>query len=697
MLSSRHVRIAFAAAASLVLAAALRVLLIYAASADASADLDTRIADAFAAILTYALPLVALAIAASERMKLRHAGAHVAIGLTIAFVAGWIETWGTPFTAPLYTDAGLMAVSVAATGATGGLVYWLLSGRRAGWMGDAAEQAQASAAEAFKAASIHHEADYCVRCAAAWTIAGLVLLALLGWIATSASGLRDGLLYDVQARAGDVLKASGFGWARFEIAGSRGVLTGTAPDEAQLHAADARLRTAMSAVTGFPGILRQLDNRATSQLAMSAVSQQMAQAERREAEAKVAAQAARMAEDAARAAEAEALRRNEQREQAAQSESAMNAEQALALQSELKRKAEEEVAAAQAEIKRTAEEQMQAVQAEMKRQAEAQAAEEEARRRAEAAAAEAAAAQAEKERQMAALELEAQAAAQAAPEAQARVNSPGDGTPAAGPCAPQDLAIIESSRILFDKQLFELSPGYDTELDRLAASAKACAPRPILISGHADADADSLFNRSLGLQRAQRVGTQLAARGVPATLIIAESAGTENIAMTDGPAEARAFNRRVEFKLLDAAAISRDAKLDPEERANTCETDLSGIMAQSIIRFRTASSRISDDSFGLIKRLARAIETCGSVIVTVEGHTDKIGDATYNQSLSEARANAVREALVINGADPTRLASKGFAASQPYDPTDTAEAFALNRRIEFKVSGKFKATATGGP
>jgi len=118
-------------------------------------------------------------------------------------------------------------------------------------------------------------------------------------------------------------------------------------------------------------------------------------------------------------------------------------------------------------------------------------------------------------------------------------------------------------------------------------------------------------------------------------------------------------------------------------------------MTQSVIHFPTSSATISDDSLTLIKKLARSIQACGSVIVTVEGHTDKTGDPIYNQNLSESRASTVRQALIDAGADITRLASRGFSSSQPYDPANNSQAFALNRRIEFKVSGKF--TSTGGP
>ena len=167
--------------------------------------------------------------------------------------------------------------------------------------------------------------------------------------------------------------------------------------------------------------------------------------------------------------------------------------------------------------------------------------------------------------------------------------------------------------------------------------------------------------------------------------------------MTDGSAGQREIFRRTDFKFLDGIELSRDATQRPDERASNCESDLSEIMSKSIIHFPIASARISEESLALIARLAGAIQNCGSVIVTVEGHTDKIGTPERNQQLSIARANAVREALVAAGAESTRLASRGFASTRPFAKEETVEAYAMNRRIEFRVTGKFTATNAGGP
>jgi outer membrane protein OmpA-like peptidoglycan-associated protein len=69
--------------------------------------------------------------------------------------------------------------------------------------------------------------------------------------------------------------------------------------------------------------------------------------------------------------------------------------------------------------------------------------------------------------------------------------------------------------------------------------------------------------------------------------------------------------------------------------------------------------------------------------LTVEGHTDDVGSATTNQSLSARRAEAVRQALVAqHGVDAARLEARGFGATRPASPNATAEGRQANRRVE---------------
>ena len=68
--------------------------------------------------------------------------------------------------------------------------------------------------------------------------------------------------------------------------------------------------------------------------------------------------------------------------------------------------------------------------------------------------------------------------------------------------------------------------------------------------------------------------------------------------------------------------------------------------------------------------------------VSVEGHTDSVGSVAYNQTLSERRAKTVRDYLVSQGIDASRITTRGFGKSKPIASNDTAEGRAENRRVE---------------
>jgi outer membrane protein OmpA-like peptidoglycan-associated protein len=74
--------------------------------------------------------------------------------------------------------------------------------------------------------------------------------------------------------------------------------------------------------------------------------------------------------------------------------------------------------------------------------------------------------------------------------------------------------------------------------------------------------------------------------------------------------------------------------------------------------------------------------------IEIGGHTDNSGTPEYNQKLSENRALAVKDYLVSNTITSKRITAKGYGEKQPIATNDTDEGRALNRRTEFKVTGK---------
>ena len=68
--------------------------------------------------------------------------------------------------------------------------------------------------------------------------------------------------------------------------------------------------------------------------------------------------------------------------------------------------------------------------------------------------------------------------------------------------------------------------------------------------------------------------------------------------------------------------------------------------------------------------------------LSIEGHTDNVGNAVTNKTLSQARAQSVVKALVASGIDAKRLQAKGFGSEVPVADNRSEEGRAKNRRVE---------------
>ena len=86
-----------------------------------------------------------------------------------------------------------------------------------------------------------------------------------------------------------------------------------------------------------------------------------------------------------------------------------------------------------------------------------------------------------------------------------------------------------------------------------------------------------------------------------------------------------------------------------------------------------------------IQSLAEFMRTYPSVTTTVEGHTDSVGTDAYNQNLSERRANSVRQALIDEGVESSRVNAVGYGEARPIADNNTDDGRAMNRRVEAEV------------
>lgn len=101
------------------------------------------------------------------------------------------------------------------------------------------------------------------------------------------------------------------------------------------------------------------------------------------------------------------------------------------------------------------------------------------------------------------------------------------------------------------------------------------------------------------------------------------------------------------------------------------------------IKFDINKATIKPESMGTINYVVKMMTDHPELKFSVEGHTDSDGEVAANQKLSEARANAVLDAMVKAGITASRLKSKGLGESKPMSGNDTPEGKAQNRRVEF--------------
>ncbi|HEX7037108.1 MAG TPA: OmpA family protein [Pseudomonadales bacterium] len=119
-----------------------------------------------------------------------------------------------------------------------------------------------------------------------------------------------------------------------------------------------------------------------------------------------------------------------------------------------------------------------------------------------------------------------------------------------------------------------------------------------------------------------------------------------------------------------------------------CEVQLERPVSFDLtVTFGFDSDEITGVAFQEMLELLRFLREYPSTTAVVEGHTDSVGDETYNQQLSERRARAVVEALVNSGIDRDRLTARGYGESRPIASNDTEEGRAQNRRVTVVVSG----------
>jgi OOP family OmpA-OmpF porin len=100
------------------------------------------------------------------------------------------------------------------------------------------------------------------------------------------------------------------------------------------------------------------------------------------------------------------------------------------------------------------------------------------------------------------------------------------------------------------------------------------------------------------------------------------------------------------------------------------------------INFDTGKSAIKPESKPIIDQIVQMMKSNPELKISVEGHTDNVGNPKSNKTLSDARAKSVVSAIVAQGIDAKRLSAVGHGQDKPIADNKTEEGRAKNRRVE---------------
>jgi outer membrane protein OmpA-like peptidoglycan-associated protein len=128
----------------------------------------------------------------------------------------------------------------------------------------------------------------------------------------------------------------------------------------------------------------------------------------------------------------------------------------------------------------------------------------------------------------------------------------------------------------------------------------------------------------------------------------------------------------------------------------TTDTPRGLVVNMGDVLFDTGKSDLRSGAREALAKLTGIVLNYPSLGLGIEGHTDSTGSAEFNQTLSQNRADAVRDYLVSQGLDVAKLSSQGMGMNDPLADNSTAEGRQKNRRVEIIVSGEVIGTQIGG-
>lgn len=185
-----------------------------------------------------------------------------------------------------------------------------------------------------------------------------------------------------------------------------------------------------------------------------------------------------------------------------------------------------------------------------------------------------------------------------------------------------------------------------------------------------EADRIRLQARTLEADQARLRAQQAQAQALSAEQRAAQQQAAANAAL----AQASAAQDRV--RALEAQLRDMEAQ----------QTERGLLVTLGDVLFAFNKAELSAQAAPRLDKLANFLQQFPDRKLLIEGYTDSVGGDAYNQSLSERRAQAVRDALVQRGVGSARITAVGYGKAYPVADNASPEGRAMNRRVEIVIT-----------
>ncbi len=268
----------------------------------------------------------------------------------------------------------------------------------------------------------------------------------------------------------------------------------------------------------------------------------------------------------------------------------------------------------------------------------------------------------------------------------------------AGCAPPEPPADLTTARATYDR----VSHGPAAQLDpadlHTAKETLDAAEKSFADNGDTDETRDDAYTADRRAQiaesRARALQSEQAKAKTLADLNASETATIRNTSAALGRANQQIASQGQQLQdetQRRQAADARAAQLAADlARIGSVKQEPRGmvITLSGSVLFASAKSDVLPDAYSKLSDVAKALsEQDPNSKIVVQGYTDSQGGASFNQDLSQRRADSVRAFLISHGIASDRVTAQGFGPASPIADNGTPEGRANNRRVEIVVQG----------